>query len=186
MLGPIVDHMAALAERGEVRSRIVAGVVVAMRGRQHHPCAAHVPKHIVGTDGNAHNPGTSVAPGADLIIPPATIPEMEYDPPVRALASFATTASAPKADHRRELRPVDGVEKPGSQALVPAQSLSGRSCRPPLPKDLPSLATSPRAERSYSVGFFRLRLFGALKARSAGQRQHTNGSVSTCKASICD
>ena len=111
MLGPIVDHMAALAERGEVRSRIVAGVVVAMRGRQHHPCAAHVPKHIVGTDGNAHNPGTSVAPGADLIIPLATIPEMEYDPPVRALASFATTASAPKADHRRELRPVDGVEE---------------------------------------------------------------------------
>jgi len=51
MLGPVVDHMAALAEGSEVGVRVVAGVMIAMGGGQHDPGRTDAGEYVVRSGG---------------------------------------------------------------------------------------------------------------------------------------
>ncbi len=78
MLWPIVDHVAALAPSREVGRRVVSCVVVSVRGGQHHPRRPDGRKHVVGADGSADDPASTIAPGRGVIIPPPAIGKAEH------------------------------------------------------------------------------------------------------------
>lgn len=75
MLWPVVQHVAPLTESSEVRIPVVAGVVVAVRGRQDH--ARHL--HQLGRYGGRSRQAApqvaapSVTPARRLGIPPAPV-----------------------------------------------------------------------------------------------------------------
>lgn len=114
MLEPIVKHVAALAERLEVARPIVGWVMIEVRCRQHHMGGAdqRLTRGIGNIKGGWSPQGASLAaaPAALLLVPPAAIAKMVDDLPVWTAAAFTAPLGALEADHRRELRPVDGVE----------------------------------------------------------------------------
>jgi hypothetical protein len=111
MLGPIVVHVAALAEGREVLSGVVGGVVIAVSGSQNHACGPHPSEDIIGPDREADEAPRSVTPRAFLSIPPTPIAKMEDPLPVRTGANLAPPLRPLEADHGRELRPIDRVEE---------------------------------------------------------------------------
>ena len=111
MLWPVVDHVAALAEGREVGVRVVSGVVVSMSRGRHDVRHPHPGHEIVEARRAGDRLPLLIALGAQLTVPPAAIRETVDFLPVWPSAPLAAAASPPKADHRRELRPVDGVEE---------------------------------------------------------------------------
>ena len=111
MLGPVVDHVAALTEGGEVGVRVIAGVVVAMGGSQHDPGRTNAGEHIIDPQGWTGDPSSPVTPRPGVSVPPAAIAEVVDDPSMGALAGFAAALGPAEADRDRELRPVDRIEK---------------------------------------------------------------------------
>ncbi len=111
MLRPVVDHVAPLADGHEIGVAIVSGVVVAMARSQDHPRRPHGAEHIIAIDREAHNPPRPIAPGSGLSVPPAAVAEMPDGFPMRTPAALTAAPGASEADHRRELRPIDGVEE---------------------------------------------------------------------------
>ena len=134
MLWPIVVHVAPLAEGGEVLVGVVAGVVIAMRGREHHPGWAQTSKVLEARQALESVP-PSVTPTAGRGIPPASIAQMVDRLPVRPSASLAGASRPPEADHGGELRPVDRV--------VEAVLTPDRASRSGLPGCGGSLAACP-------------------------------------------
>src|SRR4051812_1676470 len=110
MLRPVVVHVAPLAEGGEVRVHVVAGVVIAVGGRQYHPGRSGAGQFLYAWQ-RLGRPPLPVPPGAHLSIPPAAIVEAVDALPMRALAALAAAPCSAEPDHGRELRPVDEVEK---------------------------------------------------------------------------
>jgi len=108
MLRRIVDHVAALAKRGQVAGRIVRWIMVEVRARDVNPCHAHDRRHPV--TGRAHPPSPPVAPMAAIGIPPSTVAEMEHPPTVWTPAMLASPLSAAEPDELRQLGPVDWIE----------------------------------------------------------------------------
>jgi len=108
MLGRVVDHVAALAERFQVRWRTVARVMIEMRAGQDdvgHPnlrqCEAALHR----------NPFALVrSPARRIGVPPASIAEMCDPPKVRPTALLAAPAGTLEPDRARQLLPVDRVE----------------------------------------------------------------------------
>ena len=103
-------HVAALTEGDEVRARIVRGVVIAVRGRQHDFRRADDTEILYRRQGSERS-ALPIAPRTDTDIPPAPIAEMVDGLPMRPTTALTGTTSAAKADCRRELRPIDGVEE---------------------------------------------------------------------------
>jgi hypothetical protein len=108
MLRPVMVHVAALTERGEVLVRVVAGVVVAMRGRKHHPGRAQTSKVLEARQA-LESVSPPIAPAAGRGIPPASVAQMVDRLPVRPSASLAGASRPLEADHGGELRPVDWI-----------------------------------------------------------------------------
>ena len=77
MFGPIVAHVAALTEGGEVLRGVVRGVMIAVPGGQDHARSSHLPEDIVSPDFEADEAPCPITPGAFRPIPPATVPEVE-------------------------------------------------------------------------------------------------------------
>lgn len=111
MLRPVVVHVTPLAERREVGVRVVGGIVVAVSGGQNHSRGPNRTEHVVAIDREADDPPSAIAPGTGLRVPPAAVAEMPDSFSVRPPAALTAAPSAPKADYRRELRPVDGIEE---------------------------------------------------------------------------
>ena len=108
VLRPVMVHVAPLTEGREVLVRVVAGVVVAMRGREHHPGRAQASKVLEAREALESVP-PSVTPTAGRGIPPASVAQMVDRLPVRPSASLTGTSCPSEADHGGELRPVDRV-----------------------------------------------------------------------------
>ena len=122
MLGAVVQHVTALAERREVAGRVVGGVVVSVRRRQHDARQAHLPEQVFGDEPMVQAAPASVTPRSGLRIPPAAVGEHPDAVQVRPAAILAAGTRAPEADDVRELRPVDGVE---AAVLAPDRHGSG-------------------------------------------------------------
>ena len=104
-------HMTPLAERREVGVRIVGRIVIAVCGGQDHPRRPHRLQHVIGINREADDPPCPIAPGTGLSVPPAAIAEVPDGLPVWTPAALTAALGAAEADHRRQLRPVDGVEE---------------------------------------------------------------------------
>src|SRR5690349_5481444 len=136
MLGPVVQQMAALAERPEIAVARAAmrRVVVEMRRRQHdlsHPC-----RRIRGWGGRGDPASFAVAPDLALLIPPAAVAEMLDGPAMRSAACLAMPPGADEPDPVTDLRPVDRIEKSQLRSYRhrsilsrPASHLGRSSCR---------------------------------------------------------
>ena len=111
VLGPVVDHVAALTERGEIGVRVVGGVVVAVSRGQHHPGPTQVPENVGGPGHDAHPSATPVTPRGGRRVPPAAIAEVDHGLPVWSPTTLASAPGAPEPDRDRELRPVNRVEE---------------------------------------------------------------------------
>lgn len=112
MLGPVVEHVATLAEGLEIARGVVAGVVVEMASREEHPRRAEAGQ-TRGRGGRAErgeDTPSAAAPDLALLIPPPTVAEMIDELAMRPPALFTAAVGAGEADHGGELRPVDGIE----------------------------------------------------------------------------
>lgn len=101
MLGVVMDHVTALAERGELVERAVAGIMVQMRTGQHHRCPCAVGQDVLGWA--SHQPALAVAPVQPTSIPPAAVAEVEDAFPVRAAAMPAAPTGTHEADMMGQL-----------------------------------------------------------------------------------
>jgi hypothetical protein len=112
MFGCIVEHVAALAQCGEITRHVVARIVIEMRTGQH---------HIGRTDGghvepspplpSNRDPSAAVrAPMPGVGIPPSPVTEMRDEAQMRPRAPFAARASTSKADRIRQLLPIYRIE----------------------------------------------------------------------------
>ena len=112
MLGPVVQKMAALAERLEIAMTWAAmrRIVVEMCRRQHD--LGRPGRHVQGRGGGGDLAALAVPPDPALLVPPAAVAEMLDHPAVRPTARLAAPASADEADPVADLRPVDRIEEP--------------------------------------------------------------------------
>ena len=109
MLGPVVDHVAALAERCHLVERAVAGIVIEVRTGQHHRCPQPLNKYVLC--GTSHTPPLPAAPAKPLAVPPPPISQME-DPLTMGATAMLASASCPnETDMMRQLRPVDRIQE---------------------------------------------------------------------------
>lgn len=108
MFGSIVDHVASLAERGQVARAVVGRVVVQMRARGIDPGDAHERRDIVTRRANPMP--SPITPLPAIGVPPSTVTEMDNVPAMRTLAMFAAPLGAAEPDQPRQLGPVDRVE----------------------------------------------------------------------------
>ena len=109
MLGPVMVHVTPLAKRGEVRIRVVGGVMIAMGDSQYdlgHPDG----RHLFGSWQHANRPALPIAPGSRRGIPPMFISEVRHPLPMLPTTALTAAPCPPEPDHGRELEPVYGVE----------------------------------------------------------------------------
>jgi len=99
VFGPVVDHVASLAESREVVPGVVGCVVVVVRCRQDHPRGPHGTEHVVPAVGEARTKPSSVAPHARLSAPPAAITEMPDGFAPADANSCIAPASVAEANH---------------------------------------------------------------------------------------
>ncbi|TCQ02324.1 hypothetical protein C8J40_1197 [Sphingomonas sp. PP-CC-3A-396] len=74
MLGCIVEHMAALAERGEIAGHIVARIMIEMRASQDHVGCADASQVQAIPDDDP--PATFRPPEPGVGVPPASVTKM--------------------------------------------------------------------------------------------------------------
>jgi len=108
MLGCIVDHVAALTERLEVRRRAIARIMIEVRAGEDdigHPDRC---QHEPGLHRNT--PAPIRPPAADIGIPPASVAEMDDAAQMRPAAPLALGTGAIEPDRLRQLQPIDRVK----------------------------------------------------------------------------
>jgi hypothetical protein len=108
MLGRIVDHVAALAQRRQVARPVVAGIMVEMRARDIDAGRPDDRDQI--RLARVRPPPLSIAPMPAIAIPPASVAEMHHPTTVRAPTMFAPTLGTAEADYLRQLGPIDRIE----------------------------------------------------------------------------
>ena len=120
VLRPVVEHVPALTERGEVAVRVVGGVVVPVCRRQHHAGRTDLTEQVDAAGPPTETTARAIAPSARLRIPPAAIAQADDTLEVRLATALTAPARAAEADHGRELGPVDRVEalNPRAPALA--------------------------------------------------------------------
>lgn len=107
MLGRVVQHVAPLAQRREVRGRVITRIVIEMRAGQHDPRHPHLRQR----NPQRRDPATlGRSPASPLAIPPTPVAQMRHALQMRTTAALATTTRAVKADRCGQLRPVDRIE----------------------------------------------------------------------------
>jgi len=108
MFGRVVEHVAALAQRGEVGGIVVAGIVVEMRAGQHNKGRAH--RRQPARAANRDAPPPIGPPASRLAIPPAPVAQMRDPPAMRPCAPLASAPRAAEPDRAGKLRPVDRIK----------------------------------------------------------------------------
>ena len=111
-----MQHVAALAQGGEVRGLVIRRVVVAVRRRQDDAGRAGALQQAVGWLQAADPLAGPVTPPMGLFVPPAPVPKVQDHAPVWPAAGLAPTFGTAEADRGRQLAPVDRIEP----AVVPA------------------------------------------------------------------
>lgn len=96
MLPRVVDHVATLAERGEVAQPIVGRVMIEVRTRNVDPGDAHGHCDVRAGQPDAAPP--PVAPMPAIRIPPAAVAQVEDASPVRTTAMLAPAFGPAEAD----------------------------------------------------------------------------------------
>jgi len=154
MFGCIVDHVAALAQRFEVRRRAVAGIVIKVRAGQDD--IGH-PDRRQREPGLHRDPLATVGPPApDIGIPPASVAKMDDAPQMRPAAPLAPSTGTIEPDRLGQLPPVDRVEPAVLGADRHDDSMSHppgkrkRIIRPLLPLRIFSFPSVRRGERQAS------------------------------------
>src|SRR5215217_6227561 len=110
MLRPVVQHVAALTERLQVRGPVVGWVVIEMRAGEDHARRPDSPLPQPQRGKLPEWSASSVTPLPLLAIPPAPIAQVADRSSMRPAAPLAFALRSSEADHGRELGPVDGVE----------------------------------------------------------------------------
>lgn len=121
MLGCVVDHVASLAERGEVARPVVSRVMVQVSAGQHdagHTWTWWVYARQYELDGqkigqgcqSSDTPALSIAPSRAVLVPPSSVTQVDDLSTMRSLAVFATPLRPAKADQVRQLGPVDRIK----------------------------------------------------------------------------
>lgn len=108
MLGRIMDHVAALTKRLEVRRRAIARIVIEVRAGQDGIGHPHRRQHEPGFHRNAL--ALVRPPAPDIGIPPASVAEMDYTAQMGSTASLAFGTGSIEPDRLRQLPPIDRVE----------------------------------------------------------------------------
>lgn len=108
MLGSVVDHVAALAERGEIARRVVGRIVIEMRARDIHARDPHDRRDV--RFGRSNPPPTAIAPLTPIAVPPSPVAQVEHSPSMRAPAMLALSLCPTEPDQPRQLGPVDGIK----------------------------------------------------------------------------
>lgn len=112
MLGRIVEHVAALAQCGEIARHVVPRIVIEMCTGQH---------HIGRTNGRHVEPSPPLPPNCNpsatvrtpipgIGIPPSPVTEMCDEAEMGSRAPFTARAGTIEADRVRQLLPIDWVE----------------------------------------------------------------------------
>ena len=107
MLFLVVKHMATLAQGLQISQPVIGGIMVKVRSRQRHPGCANS-NAVAHSSSKAAS--ASIAPGPLVFIPPSTIAQMPDLTAMRPAAPLAPALGSFKPDHRRKLRPVDGIK----------------------------------------------------------------------------
>lgn len=126
MLWPIVDHVAALAERREIGVRVVRGVVIPMDGSEDHPGPAGPPEDV-GICRDPDPTPLSIAPPTGIRVPPAAVAEV-VDHPARAAVRSPHSSSFAQPLNISGLTTV--AKKERSELCGDGLSAFGRSDRP--------------------------------------------------------
>lgn len=117
-----MDHVATLAERGEVARPVVARIVVEMRAGEHDARDEQPRRRLepgehelfaldrVGMPERADTPPPAIAPDAAIVIPPPAVAEVPDRAPMRTGAMLAAAPGAAEPDEARQLAPVDRVQ----------------------------------------------------------------------------
>ncbi len=109
MLRPVVFEVTSLAPSCEVGVPVVGGVVVTVRGRQDDAGAPDAGE--AGGDVDDGDGAVGRAPDVRGVVPPPAVAGVIDEPAMRAPARLASAPGPAKADHGRQLRPVDGVKE---------------------------------------------------------------------------
>ena len=108
VFGRIVEHMAALAQCGEIARQIMARVMIEMRAGEHdigRTDAEHVEPFT------NRDPSTTVrTPIAGIGIPPSPVAEMRDEAEMRPRTSLAARTGTIETDRSRQLLPIDRVK----------------------------------------------------------------------------
>ena len=125
VLGRVVQHVAALAERGEVARPIATRIVAEMAACQDHPgnrqagngteaVQAWLPcLERIGRGQAAHSPAAPVAPTTALGVPPPPVAQVDHRPAVWPPTTLARALRTLEPDMARDLGPIDRVKPTG-------------------------------------------------------------------------
>lgn len=117
-----MEHVAALAKRGEIPRAVAARVMLEVAAREHHPRDRQPSDRIeAGKDWllslnemwrrqPAHPPAAAVPPAPVLLVPPCAVAQMDDLPPVRPAAALAPAFRPLEADQPRQFGPIDRVQ----------------------------------------------------------------------------
>lgn len=108
MMGPVMDHVAALTEASKVLEPVVGRIVVKMRRGENYPCAPYL-DHLLEIRPVGVSP-PPVAPGFAFRVIPASVWKEPHRGSVWAAAVLADPAGALEAHPTAELPPVRGVQ----------------------------------------------------------------------------
>lgn len=107
MFRRVVQHVAPLAQRREVRRRIITRIVIEMRAGQHDPRHPHLCQR---NPQRRDPPAFRRSPASPLGVPPTSVAEMRHPPQMWTAATLAATARTVEPDRGGQLRPVDRIE----------------------------------------------------------------------------
>lgn len=111
----IVDHVASLAESGEIGSRVIGDVVVQVSAGDHdfRPAVAEINRQVRwGGQIGANALAPSITPLAAFLVEPAPVGQNTDGLAVWASAVLACPFGAAEADRMGKLAPVDRIETP--------------------------------------------------------------------------
>lgn len=163
MLGRIVEHVTSLTQRGQVRRRVVARIMVEMRAGEHDKGRPHARER----DALAHpDPPTATAPPAPrLRVPPSPVTQMRDIRAVRPPAPLAARSGAAETDCIGQLRPVDRIQPavlgtdrhpdPMNHAQIGAKWKMSSIHRKRIGGGTDRCSASPRASSNSPCGWWR-------------------------------
>ncbi|MET0528610.1 MAG: hypothetical protein ABW003_09740 [Microvirga sp.] len=101
MLLLVMEHVAALAERRQVRTRAIRPIVIQVSRGQNHVGLPNEQQQILDNLPRAQSMPGSIPPCSDGVVPPSAITQMRDPLQMRAFTALTTAGRALEADHSR-------------------------------------------------------------------------------------